>query len=303
LGVITIIDIERTPTIYVFTMSSRFLHDEVKVNWGGRAIHRSDPLPISPSLYKNLGSSPRRIIPGTQGYYNQEEAGDEKVVGSEDELELDFLDWKLELEGDGGRGGESSDSSRDRPGNPLARQLELNLSLRPYDPSPRSKDFRLSKRSRQDLMMSVSSEQQLFNMNGSPERSGEQFRSSSPLSPMLGHFGTQSYYQSQHSCSSSSTMITPPASPAGLPQQQQAATTKYYTGGPLMHVDTPRTPQRLTREPSFASSSTPVVPQAWRGNSPGSTPPSIFYSKDSAAAARGGGVSPLREVIRNLGLS
>jgi hypothetical protein len=99
-----------------------------------------------------------------------------------------------------------------------------------------------------------------------------------------------------------SSFISPPVSPSTV------APPKYYTGGPLTRVETPRTPQRSESLSTAAGSSyntvptSPTVPSGWRGNQLGSTPPTIFYSKP-AEVPRGGGVSPLREVIRNLGIS
>lgn len=311
------------------------------VNWGGRMINRSTPLPISPPMGPqgfrvHLEEQQARSLSQLRGFdeedHGMEEEEEDIIVDDDVELELEGLEWKLELDDDHSNAAQQ----RERPTNPLARQMEQAGSrCSSAQPTPRSKDLPHSKRSRfasgsGDLSTDSNKGHEIRRLfhDGSPEclRSGTvpptmtyppQAHGTSPVPvPDRSRQGLSSAPPSpcpvpQHSRYATSTaMVSPPISPS------TTAFPRYYSGGPLMRVDTPKTNTSCgttANSAPVATSATlggaespyltgsPPVPMGWRSNV-GSTPPSIFYARPPDAP-RGGGVSPLREVIRNWGIS
>jgi hypothetical protein len=270
---------------------------------GGRAPTRSTPMPISQS--PTGGNQSRMFVPrsvretawphgGDFAYemdIDQEDRGDDlEDEFYESEMELEGLDWKLEM-----------DEPSDRPSNPVARQIEG--LMRPKIPTAHQKDLPISKRQRYGSGSIDSSVDGQVGSEGTrqwtdgtpPERSPLSLRTPSdkrsnfaspPPSPCL---GPQNMRQQL------------PAILGSSPSSPHVAVARYYTGGPVGRIETPKTPSRSDSLGGSRGQPSPTVP-GWRGSSSGTTPPSIFYVKP-AELPRGGGVSPLREVIRNLGIS
>jgi len=310
--------------------------------WGGRMINRSMPLPISPRtgphsypedpyLVNNIRAQPQAIDQQAVGVQTTAQEDDE--MDSEDLMgrytpeqhadpELEGLEWQLELD--------DKDRSRGRPDNPLARQMEhLGSRCGSAQPTPRSKDLPQSKRHcfasgswDQSVESAQGSEVRRLFHDGSPDlrpvpahanflhNSGglasspvpnmdlgmsSRGVSSNPPSPGTAQYAARS--------ATITSMRSPPHSPS------TSAFPRYYTGGPLPRVETPKSLPCIAPVSSASAADhtssyhngSPPVPINWRGNM-GSTPPSVLYARPSDVP-RGGGVSPLREVMRNWGIS